>query len=110
MNNKSRFSRSALSVLQQAGVALFAALVLIAAPVAGNAQETTTTIRGTVSAPDGSPAAGETVTVTDTRTNRTRTVTTNSSGGFDVAGLPVGGPYTIRVQSSRYQGTLVTDV
>ncbi|MBT8098245.1 MAG: TonB-dependent receptor, partial [Gammaproteobacteria bacterium] len=110
MNNKSRFSRSALAALKQSTVAMFAAMMLLALPVAGNAQETTTIIRGTVTAPDGSPAAGETVTVIDTRTNSSRVVRTNNSGAFDVRGLPVGGPYTIRVQSARYQGTLVTDV
>ncbi|MDH3577304.1 MAG: TonB-dependent receptor [Gammaproteobacteria bacterium] len=110
MKYKARFIGSTLATLQQAAVVLFAATMLLAVPVAGNAQETTTTIRGTVTAPDGTPAAGERVTVTDTRTNSSRSVTTNNSGAFDVRGLPVGGPYTIRVQSSRYQGTLVTDV
>ena len=110
MKYKARFIGSTLATWQQAAVVLFAATMLLAIPVAGNAQETTTAIRGTVSAPDGSPAAGERVIVTDTRTNSSRSVTTNSSGAFDVRGLPVGGPYTIRVQSSRYQGTLVTDV
>ncbi|MDH3304156.1 MAG: TonB-dependent receptor [Gammaproteobacteria bacterium] len=110
MKYKARFIGSTFATLQQAAILLFAAAMLLAVPVAGNAQETTTAIRGIVTAPDGSPAAGETVTVTDTRTSATRRVTTNASGAFDVRGLPVGGPYTIRVQSSRYQGTLVTDV
>jgi hypothetical protein len=110
MKYKARFIGSTYATLQQAAVVLFATAMLLAIPVAGNAQETTTVIRGTVTAPDGTPAAGERVIVTDTRTNSSRSATTNSSGAFDVRGLPVGGPYTIRVQSSRYQGTLVTDV
>ncbi|MBT8101969.1 MAG: TonB-dependent receptor [Gammaproteobacteria bacterium] len=110
MNNKSRFSRSALAALKQSTVAMFAAMMLLAVPVAGNAQETTTAIRGTVTAPDGTPAAGQSITVRDTRTGSVRRVTTNNNGAFDVRGLPVGGPYTIRVQSTQYQGTLVTDV
>lgn len=99
-----------MTTLQQAAFALFATAMLLAVPVAGNAQETTTSIRGTVTAPDGTPAAGQTVVIVDTRTNASRTVTTNNSGAFDVRGLPVGGPYTIRVLSPQYQGTLVTDV
>ncbi len=110
MTYKSRFSGSALATLRQITVAAFAAVMLLALPVAGNAQETTTAVRGIVSAPDGSPAAGQAVTVTDTRTNSTRTVRTNDSGAFDVRGLPVGGPYTIRVVSAQYQNTLVNDV
>jgi len=96
--------------LQRAAFALFATAMLLAVPVAGNAQETTTTIRGTVTAPDGSPAAGQTVTVTDTRTNSARTVQTNANGVFELRSLPVGGPYTIRVVSAQYQNALVTDV
>jgi Carboxypeptidase regulatory-like domain/TonB dependent receptor-like, beta-barrel len=102
MKNKSRFTGSVL--------AAFIAVVMLTVPVAGNAQEITTTIRGTVTAPDGAPAAGQTVTITDTRTNSARTVRTKDNGSFDVRGLPVGGPYTIRVQSAAYQDTLVTDV
>ncbi len=102
MNNKSRFTGSMLATLM--------ALMMLAIPVAGNAQETTTTIRGSVTAPDGTPAPGQLVIVTDTRTNSVRNTTTNSSGAFDVRGLPVGGPYTVRVQSAQYQDTLVTDV
>lgn len=90
--------------------AILAVFVVLAAPVASNAQETTTAVRGTVSAPDGSPAAGESVTITDTRTGASRSVTTSSAGIFNIRGLPVGGPYTIRVHSNQYQGTLVTDV
>ena len=86
------------------------AVVVFAIPVASNAQETTTVVRGTVSAPDGAPAAGQAVTVTDTRTGSRRTATTSDSGAFTIRGLPVGGPYTIRVQSAQYQDALITDV
>jgi outer membrane receptor for ferrienterochelin and colicin len=86
------------------------ASLLIAIPVAGFAQETTTRVRGVVTAPDGSPATGASVTITDTRTGSQRTVTTSDAGAFAFRGLPVGGPYTIRVQSEQYEDTLVTDV
>ena len=91
-------------------LSLLAVFLLLLAPVAGIAQEITGSVRGTVSTPAGDPASGETVTVTDTRTGSTRVVTTTDSGMFNVRGLTVGGPYTIRVDSSQYQGTVVTDV
>ena len=110
MKNKSRFFQSNAIKLLRGGLTATLAVALFAFSVASNAQETTTAIRGTVMAPDGSPASGQTVTVTDTRTGSTRTVTTNDRGAFDVRSLGVGGPYTIRVQSSQYQGSMVTDV
>jgi hypothetical protein len=110
MKNKNRFFQSSAIKLLRGGLTATLAVALFAFSVASNAQETTTAVRGTVMAPDGSPAAGQTVTVTDTRTGSMRTVTTNDRGAFDVRSLTVGGPYTIRVQSSQYQGTMITDV
>lgn len=98
------------TAIREIAGAAFVAGMLLMAPVAGLTQETTTTIRATVTAPDGSPAAGESVTITDTRTGAVRRTTTNSSGVITVRGLPVGGPYTIRVDSDQYQDALVTDV
>ena len=90
--------------------AWLAALMIFIMPVASIAQETTASVRGVVTGPDGAPAAGESVTVTDTRTGASRRVTTGGSGTFTVRGLQVGGPYTIRVESDRYQNAIVTDV
>jgi len=74
------------------------------------AQEITSAVQGTVTAPDGSPAAGETVIIIDTRTGSSRTVTTNNNGNFSARGLTVGGPYTVRVESNRYRGTAITGI
>lgn len=86
------------------------AVVLLALPVAGNAQETTSAIRGMISAPDGGPAAGVSVRATDTRTGRTSTSTTSSSGRFQISNLTVGGPYTVSFTSDKYAEQSVTDV
>ncbi len=110
MRNKNRFFQSSVFALLRGGLTATLAVAVLAFSVASNAQETTTAVRGVVTAPDGSPAAGQTVTVTDTRTGSIRTVTTNERGAFDVRSLGVGGPYTIRVQSTQYQGAMVTDV
>ena len=96
--------------LLQGGIAVMAAAMLLTVPVASNAQEISTAVRGTVTAPDGSPAVGESVTITDSRTGARRSTTTNASGSFTVRGLPAGGPYTIRVSSSQFQDAQVTDV
>jgi outer membrane receptor for ferrienterochelin and colicin len=86
------------------------ALAAMAASVPTIAQEITSSIRGTVTAPDGSPVAGETVEITNTRTGSVSRTTTNASGSFSVRSLTVGGPYTVRVTSSLYETALVTDI
>jgi outer membrane receptor for ferrienterochelin and colicin len=110
MNNKFRHLSLSFSRLLQGGLAATLAVVLLAFSVASNAQETSTVVRGTVTGPDGAAAAGEAVSITDTRTGSVRRTTTNDSGAFTVRGLPVGGPYTIRVTSSQYQDAQITDV
>ncbi len=110
MNNSPITPRPTLKFLSKLGTAWLAAMLLFAIPVAGFAQEITGSVRGTVTDPSGSPAAGTTVTVTDTRTGSRRVVTANASGSFNVRGLTVGGPYTIAVASSEYKDALITDV
>ncbi len=74
------------------------------------AQQITSTIQGTVYAPDGSVVAGASVTVTDTRTGTNTRVTTNNNGAFNARGLTVGGPYSVRVASGQYQDQLITGI
>jgi hypothetical protein len=85
-------------------------VLALAIPLTAGAQVTSTSVRGTVTAPDGDPAAGVTVTVTDTRTSASRTTTTNIDGTFSVRGLAVGGPFEIRVTSTEYKVALIPDV
>ena len=110
MKNNPTTPRPTLVFLSKLGTAWLAAMLLFAVPVAGYAQEITGSVRGTVTAPTGSPAAGTTVTVTDTRTGSVRIVTATASGSFNVRGLTVGGPYTIAVASGEYKDALITDV
>ncbi len=104
MNNKISFYLSKFNLL----VGLV--VLILAVPFTVGAQEITTTVRGTVTTPDGGPAAGAAITITDTRTNSRRSTTTSASGSFTVRGLGVGGPYTIRVDSDQYEDALVTGV
>ncbi len=91
-------------------LAAFAAVLMLAVPVAGNAQETTSSIRGSISAPGGQPAADVGVSVTDTRTGRVKRTVTSDSGRFTMSGLPVGGPYTVSTTSNQYAEQTITDV
>lgn len=87
---------------------LGAAMVALIAPVAAMAQETTTQIRGTVTA-NGAPVAGAGVLVLNVPSGTKSQTTTDSSGAFSLSGLRVGGPYTVSVTSPQ-GNTQVTDV
>ena len=86
------------------------ALAAIAASVPAVSQEITSGIRGTVVSPTGAAVAGATVTISDSRTGFSRTVTTSAGGIFIFRGLSVGGPYTVRVTSDDYQNQAVTEI
>ncbi|MCH8248561.1 MAG: carboxypeptidase regulatory-like domain-containing protein [Proteobacteria bacterium] len=93
MDNKSRFTGSVLVA--------FAAIVMLAVPVAGNAQETTSSIRGKVLDSSGNVMAGASVVVEDTRSGVDRSYSTNNSGVFLATRLLPGGPYRVTVNNSE---------
>lgn len=76
---------------------------------AAYAQETTSTIRGSVDAA-GAPVAGATVTVTHEPSGTVSTQVTNSDGSFNASGLRVGGPFSVRVSASGYPDRTVSDL
>ncbi|MEL7480197.1 MAG: carboxypeptidase regulatory-like domain-containing protein [Pseudomonadota bacterium] len=82
-----------------------AAAVLAAAAIAppAIAQQTVSEIRGQVTDATGAPISDATVTVVDTRTNQSRTVTTNDNGLFSARSLSIGGPYTVEVAAANRQ-------
>ena len=57
------------------------------------AQETTSSVRGSVSSDAGTPVAGATVTIVHTPSGTTSTSMTSTSGSFSAPGLRPGGPY-----------------
>lgn len=74
---------------------------LIAVPVAGFAQETTSAIRGKIYDESGGAVADATVVVEDLRTGIERFYTSNDTGSFYAAKLPVGGPYRVTVAGNK---------
>ena len=99
MNNK---ARSTLTTLQQSAVAVFAAIMLLAVPVAGNAQQTTASIRGKVVDTSGSVVSGAMVVVEDLRSGVDRSYATNDSGLFLATRLLPGGPYRVTVNGAEF--------
>ena len=71
------------SIRNLAQVAL-AAFMLLAIPVAGFTQQTTSVIQGTVSNPTGSPIAGAEISVVHVPTSTTTTTRTNAAGVYRV--------------------------
>jgi hypothetical protein len=85
-SNRWSFTRTALSA---------AAAIVVAAPVM--AQNTTSAVSGRISASDGKPVAGATVTILHRESGSANNVTTDTEGRYSARGLRVGGPYTITV-------------
>lgn len=85
-----------------------AAVVALLIPAAAMAQETTSSIRGTVTQ-DGAPVAGAVVRIVNTSNGAATTVNTNDAGAFTASGLLPGGPYSVEVTSPNGNAT-VTDI
>lgn len=88
---------------------LLCAAAAFVAPTAVYAQETTSTIRGSVTSA-GAPVANAQVTVTHVPTGTVSTVSTNQEGAFAVAGLRLGGPFTVSVATPGFQNFQATDI
>ncbi len=84
------------------------AVVALVAPMAASAQETTSQIRGTVTNA-GTPVAGATVVATDVASGTRAETSTDAGGGYSLAGLRPGGPFTVVVTSPLGNKT-VTDI
>lgn len=85
------------------------AAVALIAPAAAMAQETTSTIRGTVTS-NGAPVAGATVEVVNVPSGTRSTLTTDANGTFNAGGLRAGGPYTVSISAPGYTSAQITDI
>lgn len=95
------YFRFTFASLGRLSLAAFAAIVMLSAPVASNAQETTAAIRGKVLDASGSPVAGATVVVEDMRSGVDRTYSTSGGGVFLATRLLPGGPYKVTVEGTK---------
>ncbi len=83
------------------------AAICISAPAL--AQETTSSIRGTVTA-EGAPVAGASVTITHVPSGTTATSTTDAGGNFNASGLRIGGPFSVAISADGYADTTITEI
>lgn len=84
------------------------ATVALIAPAMAGAQETTSTIRGSVTS-NGAAVAGATVEIVNVPSGTRSTTSTDDKGNFTATGLRPGGPYTVSV-TSQTGATQVTDI
>ena len=96
-----------LKILLAATAATVAMAGAIAVPAF--AQETTSNIRGNVTA-GGVAVAGATVKVTHVPTGTVTAAISDSSGGFTASNLRVGGPFTVEVTAPGYPASTITDI
>lgn len=86
-----------------------AAIAALIVPVAAYAQETTSSIRGTVTS-GSAPVAGAEITITHVPSGTTSTATSDADGSFSANGLRIGGPYTVKISAPGYSDATVTDI
>ncbi len=91
-----------------ASASVLATAVVMPAPLV--AQQITSGIEGNVTDEAGNPITGAAVTVTDTRTGASRTLTTGDGGTFVATGLTTGGPYTVSATATDFEGQTISDV
>lgn len=85
----------------------FAAVTFVATPAV--AQETTSTISGTVTA-GGKPVPNASVTIVHVPSGTRTVVKTNDAGAYSAAGVRTGGPYTVTASAGGFANAQVTDV
>ena len=83
-------------------LALLSVAVVSALGVAptATAQQTSSSIRGVVTSDEGKPVENAKVTIIHQPSNTQSVIESGTAGRFNVSGLRVGGPYTVRVESN----------
>ena len=74
------------------------------------ANTTTSAIKGQIAGPQGNPAAGTKITIVHVPSGTTKTATVNEAGIFVAQGLRVGGPYSVTVDSDKFEDTKIDDI
>ena len=97
-------------LLRKIAAAVLVGLLTVASVPQASAQEITSALRGQVSDTAGNAVSGATVTIVHTPTGTRSVQTTNAGGVYDARGLRVGGPYTVEITASGYQGKKFDDL
>ncbi|HEY3053419.1 MAG TPA: carboxypeptidase-like regulatory domain-containing protein, partial [Thermoanaerobaculia bacterium] len=84
---------------------VFFAVCVALLPALATAQVITGTLLGTVTDQSGAPLPGVSITVKNQDTGQTRTIMTDSGGGYRAPGLSLG-PYEVRAELEGFQVTL----
>jgi outer membrane receptor for ferrienterochelin and colicin len=98
-----------MSLFKKLAYGTAAAAIMAAAPVAVYAQDTTSDIRGSVSA-GGAPVSGATITIMHVPSGSISTRTSGANGSFSGRDLRVGGPYTVTVTANGYAPQRFEDI
>lgn len=77
---------------------------------AAMANDTSSSMRGQITGPNGNAAAGTKITIIHVPSGSTKTAVVNEAGLFSAKGLRVGGPYQVIVDSDTFEDTLVENV
>ena len=88
-------------LIRRSGLLVVAVTLILVGAFEVQAQ-TTGTIYGTISDPNGAAISGATVTVTNLETNLKRTATTGAEGSYTVTLVPVG-KYSIAVEAQGFK-------
>jgi hypothetical protein len=88
---------------------LFCAAAAIIAPAAAYAQETTGTVRGSVTAA-GAAVPNAQVVITHQPSGTVARVETDQDGNFSASGLRVGGPYSVEITASGFETATAQDI
>lgn len=89
-----------------------AGAVVIALGLSGQAlaQDTASSIRGTIVGPNGNAAANTSIVIVHEPSGTRKTLTTNDSGAFFAQGLRVGGPYRVEIDSNTFQDKTLENI
>ncbi|MDQ7051082.1 MAG: carboxypeptidase regulatory-like domain-containing protein [Enterobacterales bacterium] len=74
------------------------------------AEDTSSSIRGKITGPNGNAAANTSIIIVHTPSGTRKTVKTNSQGAFNASGLRVGGPYSVTIDSDTFQDQEYGDI
>ena len=87
-----------------------AAAIAMGLSGAAFAQETSSSMRGVITGPQGNPAANTKVVIIHQPTGTVNEFTTNEDGVFSAKGLRVGGPYQVILDSDKYRDAVLEGV